>query len=364
MRRLILLPALALAVTLASTTRLPAPPLPPATGTTGHAINRHLPDDTDFLMIVNVKEITKSNFFTKDARADLEKLLARPEVKPYLQEAGIDLLKDIDQVIIALGRSGFPARAVGGSRDEGPVVLFQGKFDKAKLDGQLARLAKEGKGVKAVEHNKAKFYRLTMGGPREDGPFVAVLDKSNVLVCGTKDQVVEQMNRISNKSQVKLKYPAIRDFLKARAKSPNSVDVIGLESMTMGVSATGKAGPGGAVDETVTYHTLGDEGYKSFTVAVKIKDDARGVVRLDVKKAEDLDAKRKAGEKLLAEMKEALNNAPPGIGIDAAQLAKIRELVNGIKLKTDKGAVVYEGAATGEQFATLVKVYVGLIERF
>jgi hypothetical protein len=105
MRRHTLIPALALGLLLASTPRLPAPPLPPATGSSGHSVERHLLDDTDLLVVVNVKEIVKSRFFTKSVLADVEKLLGRDEVKPYLKEAGIDLLKDVEQVIVSMGKS-------------------------------------------------------------------------------------------------------------------------------------------------------------------------------------------------------------------------------------------------------------------
>lgn len=359
MRRLTLLPALALGVIALAGSRLPAPPLPPGTASTGHAIEKHLLDDTDLLVIVSVKDLVKSKFFTRHVQADVEKLLARPEVKPYLKDVGIDLLKDVDQVVVCLGKSCFPDKGPQGGED-GPVILIQGRFDKAKIDAKLAGLAADGKGVKAVEHNKAKFYRLTFGSPRDDGPLVAVLDKNTLLVCGGKEQVVEQMSRVAGKSKPKLKYPAVAAFLKARAKAPNAVDVIALESMVTGLESRG--GPGGA--RARTHRTLGDEGFKQFTVAVKIGEDARGTLRMDVKKAEEVDGKLQEGQKFLAEMKRELDGVPPNAGIDADTVAKMRELIAGIKLKSDKGAVVYEATGTGQQFASILKMYLGLIERF
>ena len=349
MRRFTLLTALATGLLLGSTPRLPAPPLPPATGSSGHSIERHLLDDTDLLVVVNVKEIVKSRFFTKSAINDVEKLLGRDEVKPYLKDAGIDPLKDVDQVVVSMGKSSHsdkPAR----DREDGPVIVLQGKFDKARIDKQLAKLAEDGKHVKAVEHNKAKFHRF------DNGPYIAALDKTALLICGSKAQVAEQLSRVAGKSKAKLKYPAISAFLKARAKSPAAVDVIALESMVTGTSYSGVKGPGGAVEQ-VKHRTLGDEGFKQFTVQVKVKDDARGTLRMDVKKAGDLDSKLKEGQKVVAEMKEGLNNLPPGVGIPAEQLAKMREFVNSIKVKGDKGAVVYEATGTGDQLSALLKSF-------
>src|SRR5262249_35733260 len=152
----------------------------------GQAIDKHLPDDTDFLVVVNVKEITRSKLFTKHLQGDVEKLLGRAEVRPYLKDAGIDVLKDVEQVLVCMGKSCYSKSPRSG--EDGPVVLFQGRFDKAKVDAQLAKLAKDGKGMQAVEHKKAKFYRL--GGP-DGGPYVAALDKNTLLLCGSKEQVVE-----------------------------------------------------------------------------------------------------------------------------------------------------------------------------
>src|SRR5262249_53295924 len=208
MRRFTLLSALATVLLLASTPRLPAPPLPPATGSADHSVERHLLDDTDLLVVVNFKEVVKSRFFTKGALAEVEKLLGRDEVKPYLKGAGIDPLKDVDQVVVCMGRSCFTGKP-GPGREDGPVIVLQGRFDKAKIEKQLAKLAEDNKGVKAVEHNKAKFHRL--GG---DGAYVAVLDKTALVICGSKAQVTEQLSRVAGKSKVKLKYPAIAAFLK------------------------------------------------------------------------------------------------------------------------------------------------------
>src|SRR5262249_3473745 len=177
----------------------------------------------------------------------------RDEVKPYLKDAGIDLFKDVEQVVVCMGKSCHRSkpRQPGQADEDGPIILLQGKFDKAKIDKQLAKLADDKKGVKVVEHNKSKFHRLSFG-PGDNGPYVAALDKSNLLICGSKDQVTEQISRVAGKSKPKLKYPAISAFLKARAKSPNTVDVIALEAMITGTSYSGIKNPGGGqVEEQV-----------------------------------------------------------------------------------------------------------------
>src|SRR5262245_56165681 len=185
-------------------------------------------------------------------------------------------------MIVCMGKSCYRDKGPRTGED-GPVILFQGKFDKAKIDAQLAKLAKDGK-AKAVEHNKAKFHRLTFGG-RDNGPYVAALDKSTLLVCGSKEQAAEQISRVAGKTKVKLKYPAITAFLKARAKAPNTVDVIGLETMVTGTSYSAPPAPpgGGGAPGKITHRTLGQEGFKQLTVQVKVKDDARGSLRMDVK---------------------------------------------------------------------------------
>jgi len=356
MRRFTLLSALATVLLLASTPRLPAPPLPPATGSADHSVERHLLDDTDLLVVVNFKEVVKSRFFTKGALAEVEKLLGRDEVKPYLKGAGIDPLKDVDQVVVCMGRSCFTGKQ-GAAREDGPVIVLQGRFDKAKIEKQLAKLAEDNKGVKAVEHGKAKFHRLGGGGPH-----VAALDKTALLVCGSKAQVAEQLSRVAGKSKAKLKYPAIAAFLKARGKSPPAIDAIALESMVTGESGAKRVGPGGAVEVETKVTTLGDMGFKRLTVEVRVKDDARGAVRMDVKKADELDGKVEKAKGSLAAMRRELDNPPPDLP-DREGLGKLKDLVAGIKVRGEKGAVVFEGACTAEQAAALFKLYFGRFDR-
>src|SRR5690349_4649491 len=103
-----ILAALALSLALA----LPALAAAPA-----GSYEKYLPDETDGVITINVRQLLDSELIKK---AGLDKALAGEDAQKALGVIGLDPLKDIDRVVIA------------GGKDEG-LVIIQGKFDPAKL---------------------------------------------------------------------------------------------------------------------------------------------------------------------------------------------------------------------------------------
>jgi hypothetical protein len=131
--------------------------------------------------------------------------------------------------------------------------------------------------------------------------------------------------------------------------------------MVVGLAANRGPAPGGGVEAKRGHLALGDVGFKQLTVQVKVKDDARGTLRMDVKKAAELEGKVKEGRKFVAGMRQGLEGAVPGP--DREQLAKMKELVDGIKVKGDKRAVAYEATGTGGQAAAVLRLIAGRLDR-
>src|SRR6516165_3226908 len=120
---------------------LPADAAPVRSGPSGLGqLEKYLPDDADGVMVVNLKPILASPFFTKNYKTKVETLLKHDAVQPWLKDAGFDPLKDIEHLVVALGAS---CHSDSPGREDGPVFLALGKFDTAKMHDKLASLAKE-----------------------------------------------------------------------------------------------------------------------------------------------------------------------------------------------------------------------------
>src|SRR5262245_41876092 len=71
------------------------------------ALEQYMLDDTDFMVVVNLKQVFASPMFTKSVKPDLEKLLALQVVKKYTDDTGLNLLKDVERMIVILSPSCF-----------------------------------------------------------------------------------------------------------------------------------------------------------------------------------------------------------------------------------------------------------------
>src|SRR6516164_3409564 len=88
--------ALALGILFLSALSVTAAPAPPAAA----PIDKYLLNDTDLLIVVEVKQILASPFLTKKHRQQIEELLKSEPAQVWLKDTGFDPLRDIDRVIL------------------------------------------------------------------------------------------------------------------------------------------------------------------------------------------------------------------------------------------------------------------------
>jgi hypothetical protein len=71
-------------------------------------IDKYLPDEAGGVFVVNLKPIRESKAYAKGIEKSVNELLKMDEVQSILKEAGLDPLKDIERVILAItpGRDG------------------------------------------------------------------------------------------------------------------------------------------------------------------------------------------------------------------------------------------------------------------
>src|SRR5262245_36669725 len=69
-------------------------------------IDKYLPDDTNGLISLNVRQVIDSPLFKKTYMPVLQKeLKAKPEVQKQLQDLGFDPFRDVDKLVLAFAES-------------------------------------------------------------------------------------------------------------------------------------------------------------------------------------------------------------------------------------------------------------------
>lgn len=263
----------------------------PAPQPTAASLDKYLLDDTDFLVVVEVKKILASPLFAKQFRPLVENFLKSEAAQVWLKDAGFDPLRDIDRVLVVMDRNSHPSQESLSS--SGPVVLLQGRFNKDKLQAKMSQLIKDApQGVKVEEQGEG-VYRVTLFGPQF---FLAQLDRNTLILTEKKERIVEAQEKASGKKKTALKYPSVRAFLKQR-KSDQAVQIVA-DADFIGSTQYAVKGNGGAVIREVKHTTLGDMGILSLLGNFTVGDKIKGGVTLktaDADKAKERAAKVQAG---------------------------------------------------------------------
>jgi hypothetical protein len=322
----------------------PAPPARPD-------LSRFLIEDTDFVLVVNVKQILASGAFTKNFQKQVEGLLQNDAVKPWLEGSGFDPLKDVERLVVVMGRSCHPSE--GGNDEAGPLVYLQGRFDPDKLRAKADKMAASMPALlKAHAVGDTRAFELR--GAAGSIGFVTLLDRNTAVFAARKDQIADAVARFAGKKKVVLKYNALKPLLE-KMNSDDSVSFVGLGEMVTG-TAVSVTNDGMKTTRKVTYHTLGEQGIASMQGAVKVADEAKGRVTLTAKD----DA---AAKKLAKEMTDGLGMAKAEIQRAAEkqpQLVPLVTLLQSVRVTGKGRAITLEGQADAEAVKALPMLLFGV----
>ena len=163
----------------------------------GAAEVKCLPDDTDLVVVVNLKQIFHSELVKSqpDALGELKEVLGEfagaHRVQKYLNEVGIDVFRDLSSITYA-----YPS-----SKDSGPnFLILEGEFSGVKMN-DAARA--NGATVRVNTSGSDSLYEIT---PRGEKRFYAVLvNPSTLLAAATEDSLVSALARASGSKKSSLK---------------------------------------------------------------------------------------------------------------------------------------------------------------
>ncbi len=325
---------------------LPIVPLfaadPVEPGEDENAWKRLLAEDTDGLLTIDVKQILASPFVKKGMKGKLPDLLSDRFLVPVrLKPLGVDPTKDLHRVTVMMAASDW--KDADESRG-GPVILFQTAKSEASLRAALDKLAKDGKGVKAVEEGKHKLYELS-----EDGrSFVAVLPGGTLGISPGPKGLAAALAR-SKAPRKALKHAPMAKFVAALKAGP-AVQGIVLPEAVVGASGSASDDGMGKVVRTFKTHTFGEStGFSGARVVVTGKDTLKGTVTLECKDEDT--AKKKAKE-----VTGGITLAQLTLGgqvMMVPQLKAVIKILESAKVKVDGKSVTIDGEVEPEAAAVL-----------
>jgi hypothetical protein len=142
----------------------------------------YLPAETDAVLTVQARQVVESDL-GKRVGADLLKELLEV-VKPAaaaVRATGLDPMRDFDVVTVGMDlRHTSPPK---------PFALFEGKFDRAKVEANVAAYMKDHPDkVEAVKVGDRPAYKVTGSKPAET-MFAAILDDTKLVVAPTENDL-------------------------------------------------------------------------------------------------------------------------------------------------------------------------------
>jgi len=155
-------------------------------------IDRYLPEDTEVISTLNVKQLLSSPVVKKFGLAQLKEALdSIEEAKTVLQDLGFDLLKDLDRITTA---------GPGGSDTDKGLIIIHGRFDLAKFKAKADEVAKGNSDVLKIHKIKdakgAEVLLYEVTPPEFPTPlFVAMASEKTILASPGKDYVIDALKR-------------------------------------------------------------------------------------------------------------------------------------------------------------------------
>jgi hypothetical protein len=324
---------------------MPAPAAPaPAAGGPMPPLQKYLLDDTDLLVVVNVKQAVASPLFAKHLRPHVEKWRDSDEGKKFFKALGFDPLKDVERVVVAHGKSCFAEKSDKGP----PLILIQGRFNAADLRARLAKLDKEKSASPPIPHRLPGGLVQEVPGLPWGSSFLGVLDDHTILLAAHKAQAADALARASGRKTTRLAYPAMAAYLK-RLKGDIAVQGFALESLTINTTTVSSTDANGRPVQKLEHQTLAQSGIQDLHLTVHVKDDiqARFVMTGAGPKFKQITAQARP-------MFDLAKTAIESQAMNDPKFAPIMKLIQGLSLRTGDGELVVELKTTAEVIKGLI----------
>jgi hypothetical protein len=154
-------------------------------------VNKYLPDSTDVVAVLNVKQILGSPLMQKGGLDQLKEFVTGTvEDIKHLESVGIDPFKDVAKVTLGMTIS----------KDGLKVFLIaEGTFN--SFEQKAAELAKEKPGLlKVLKEGSHKIYEFKSEEGEEKPDFVTLIDKTTIIASNEKPYVLDALAKAGGNS--------------------------------------------------------------------------------------------------------------------------------------------------------------------
>lgn len=170
-------------------------------------LDKLLPNDTEMVLVVKVKDILDSPFVKSTGLTGMAKdfLGSAEEVQSVLKELNFDPLKDVEQVTVAI--------CSGSDTDKG-LVIVRGKFDVDKFKAKAEEAAKDNKDLLTIHKAPGghTVYEVAPPGASQ-AVFVAIANNSTLLAAPSKDYLLDALDKEAGKKKTQLKNKDVQELL-------------------------------------------------------------------------------------------------------------------------------------------------------
>jgi hypothetical protein len=290
-------------------------------------VNKYLPDDTDFVLVLNVKQILGSPLIQKHALDELKAMIkGNSEASKHLEALGFDPFKDLNTVTTAF--------TISKGEPKG-LLIAQGSFDVAKFEHQAEDLTKEKPNtLKISKEGKHKIYELKTD---QQPAYICIVEPQTIVASNDKQYVLDAVGKAAGK-QANIKRE-VRDLIE-------KADVN--QSLWFGVTGSSLLNSDGAnnPDAKKIFEKL-----DSVKGSIALNRDAKMVIEFATKGA---DAAKELSEILRGYLDQAKGLLAALAG-DKKELAAAVAFIDAMKVETAGNSVLLKAEASEDKIEKSLK---------
>ena len=183
-------------------------------------VDKYLPDDSEVVVTINVKQITDSALFKKYGIEGVQQIIKdSDEASAVLKDLGFDPLKDVDRIVVA---------SPGGDDSDKGLIIVHGHFDLDKFKAKGEEAAKSNpEHLKIHKRETGPVIYEVSQEKLDNNLFVSLVDKNTMLISPGKDYVVDALKKTDAKQATLKNKELMTQLERTDAKQSVSVAMIG-----------------------------------------------------------------------------------------------------------------------------------------
>ena len=307
--------------------------------------DKYLPDDTNGVISLNVRQVVDSPLFKKTYLPQLQQQLkGQADLQKQLQAIGFEPFRDIDRALLAFADS---CERPGGKAEPGFLLIFHGKFDLAKTHAKLVELAPYLKQALKIQKSGANTVYEIVGEERNF--FFALPDRNTLVFAPRREPVSDALERGVGKKKLALKNKEVAELI-AKTDGKQALWVVATGGTTLSFESV-LTGPKGNKTEQMARKTLADSGVYEVSGGFWLTDNVKAAFGVKVQTTQ---AAKAVSDALQAELAKAIDKGFDGT-LDDPRFAPVREFLKEMVIAGDGKHIVIQSEVAGRVITNSVK---------